>query len=281
MLIRKYGSLTHSSSESFESGGIHPYHHEILYIAEGQIQLYGFNRIYAATGPALFFITPNTPHLMVKVSKHCSYLFMEIDVQQAAFLSHEESVKWNAMQCKAQAPCPYLSVVYETVRKIKDHIDSPLTNRLPFIDKLLVIEIQKLVLFTLHVIAEADEHSSESARAQHPPTWDTNQIIETLAHYMECFYQADLTLQDLADFAHLNPSYLIRLFKQAKGVTPFQYLKTVRMNAALSYLRNSDLSIQDIVKMTGFGSIHYFSRVFKMSHSESPSAWRNKHVGKF
>jgi len=279
MLIRKYGSLTITSPDNFESGGIHPYHHEILYISEGQVQLYWYNRIFTATGPALFFLTPNTPHLMVKVSEHCSYLFMEVDMQQDPFLDHEEILQWNAMQPSKQPGSGMAVSVYETMVSIRHHLESSQShlNR-PFVNKLIRLEIQKVVLFVQQIVAEATATSDENLIDRQHPNWETKTAIEMLAHYMECYYQDNITLRDLADFAHLNPSYLIRLFKMTKGITPFQYLNNVRMNAALGYLSNTDLSIQDIVEITGYQSIHYFSRVFKMQHGESPTLWRKNNI---
>lgn len=54
MHIRKYGNITLTSPQRYESGGIHPYHHEILYISSGEIQLSWLNEVYETRGPALF-----------------------------------------------------------------------------------------------------------------------------------------------------------------------------------------------------------------------------------
>jgi AraC-like DNA-binding protein len=60
-------------------------------------------------------------------------------------------------------------------------------------------------------------------------------------------------------------------------MTPFQYLNNIRMNAAEKFLQNSDMSIQEIAIITGYQSIHYFSRSFKQKYGVSPIQWRNEH----
>ncbi|WP_397386579.1 helix-turn-helix domain-containing protein [Paenibacillus roseipurpureus] len=64
------------------------------------------------------------------------------------------------------------------------------------------------------------------------------------------------------------------MFKEMSGKTPFQYLNELRMNAAVSYLHESDLSIEHIAMASGFSSIHYFSRLFKQKFGVSPTGWR-------
>lgn len=61
-------------------------------------------------------------------------------------------------------------------------------------------------------------------------------------------------------------------------MTPMQYLHQLRMNAARSYLRKTELSIQEIAGASGYPSIHYFSRMFKQTFGISPSEWRAANV---
>lgn len=64
------------------------------------------------------------------------------------------------------------------------------------------------------------------------------------------------------------------MFKKQTNRTPFDYLRDLRLKAALRYLSATDLPISTIVEETGFKSVHYFSRLFKQIYGQSPSAWR-------
>ncbi|WP_379211152.1 helix-turn-helix transcriptional regulator [Paenibacillus sp. GCM10012303] len=74
----------------------------------------------------------------------------------------------------------------------------------------------------------------------------------------------------------INPSYLVRAFKNEAGVTPMHYLNKLRLSAAVSYLANTEMGIQQIAESTGFNSLHYFSRLFKQKFGCSPSQWREE-----
>ncbi|MFC5406694.1 helix-turn-helix domain-containing protein [Cohnella soli] len=267
MHIRKYGNITLTSPQSYESGGLHPYHHEILYVSSGEVQLDWQDRIYKAKGPALFFLTPNTTHQLTKISPHYSFLFMEAEMRDDPFLGLSEIIRWNAMQSEGLSPSYAHSVVLSTMNQIRNHLESELAAQPALIDQLVTTEIQKVVLLVRQIVSA---HGHDSG----PP--ESTKAVESLMHFMESFYREEITMKDLADLVYHHPSYLIRLFKQSTGMTPFQYLNRLRMNAAINHLSNSDLPIQDIVRLTGYGSIHYFSRLFKNTYGVSPSMWRQQ-----
>jgi transcriptional regulator GlxA family with amidase domain len=104
----------------------------------------------------------------------------------------------------------------------------------------------------------------------------TPEKIKELTRYMEVNYYLPTDLEQLANKVHLEKSYLGRAFKQAAGVSPMQYLNRLRLHAAISYLANTKMPVQQIAEATGFNSIHYFSRLFKQKYGCSPLEWRDR-----
>ncbi|MDF2722598.1 MAG: AraC family transcriptional regulator, partial [Paenibacillus sp.] len=102
-------------------------------------------------------------------------------------------------------------------------------------------------------------------------------FILKLMRYMEASYAEPIDLSDLAGRVHLNASYIVRAFKHETGVTPMQYLNKLRLDAAICFLRHTDMRVQQIAESTGFNSIHYFSRLFKSKYGASPQQWRLTH----
>ncbi|GBG10175.1 hypothetical protein PAT3040_04893 [Paenibacillus agaridevorans] len=275
MLIRKHGNITMSSPQMYSSGGIHPYHHEILYISSGEVELSWQNYVYKASGPVLFLLTPNTPHQLIKLSTQYSFLFMEVDIEHDPFPNLNEIIHWNAMQGQLSVPSYGLTSVFQTMNLIRNHFESELSENSGLLNQLVSTEMFKVTMLVRHLVAyslytpQAGKQNSDSSS-----THSVDEALELLMHFMESYYREDITLQDLADQIHLNSSYLIRIFKQKTGMTPIQYLNHLRMNAAINHLSNHNLSIQDIVKLTGYQNIHYFSRAFKKTFGVSPSQWR-------
>ena len=72
----------------------------------------------------------------------------------------------------------------------------------------------------------------------------------------------------------VSDSYIARMFKTRLGMTPSDYINTVRIESACNLLLNSKMKIGDIAYKTGFYSPYYFSRVFKKIHGITPGGFR-------
>jgi len=84
----------------------------------------------------------------------------------------------------------------------------------------------------------------------------------------------DLSLGKVA--AHLNVSsrHLSRIFSSNIHESYSQYVRLQRVRQAADLLRRSDLSIKAIAEVTGFGSVHYFTRTFRALMNTTPAKFR-------
>lgn len=85
-----------------------------------------------------------------------------------------------------------------------------------------------------------------------------------------------ITVNNIADHVGINRSYLSRLFRQHKGVSPQQYILTVKLNTAAHYLQNTDITVEETANSVGYADYHIFSKAFKRMFGTSPSVWRQK-----
>jgi transcriptional regulator GlxA family with amidase domain len=87
---------------------------------------------------------------------------------------------------------------------------------------------------------------------------------------MEKYFAEPLTLDELAKEAHLSRRQFVRVFRQATGLTPIDYLIRVRIHQARRMLREGRQSIGEVALATGFSDGNYFSRQFKRITGRSP-----------
>ncbi|MNP57431.1 putative response regulatory protein [compost metagenome] len=73
---------------------------------------------------------------------------------------------------------------------------------------------------------------------------------------------------------YLNPSYLSRTFKKEVGTNFIEYLTTVRVERAISLLKEQDLKAFEIAKAVGISDSNYFSTCFKKYTGVSVSDYR-------
>lgn len=101
--------------------------------------------------------------------------------------------------------------------------------------------------------------------------------VSQLLQFINQNFNRIISLEDLSNFAHVNKTTLIFIFRQFYSTTPIKYINDLRMRKAKDLLRNSDISISEISELVGFQSIHYFSRSFKEREGCSPLVYRREH----
>ena len=74
--------------------------------------------------------------------------------------------------------------------------------------------------------------------------------------------------------AGYSKNYYQHVFKAVLGVTPQQYILSVRIKAAKKLLSNPSLSLVDVTYLCGFSSQSYFNYVFKAQTDRTPLEYR-------
>lgn len=109
------------------------------------------------------------------------------------------------------------------------------------------------------------------------PPKSTPHHLEQLRRYLDQAYAEPLTLEQLAQRAHLSRTSLCRAFKTYTGKRLFDYLIERRIQAAMMQLRGGNEKILTIALNTGFRDLAYFNRKFKKLVGVTPSAYRRQH----
>ncbi|MBE6596110.1 MAG: AraC family transcriptional regulator [Ruminococcaceae bacterium] len=89
-------------------------------------------------------------------------------------------------------------------------------------------------------------------------------------------YHRSLTLELLAEECCVNKYYFCRIFKEAMGISPMQYLSDYRLNNADILLRNTEKGISEIISDCGFNDESYFYRCYKKHFGVTPYSRRNQ-----
>ncbi|GAB3575886.1 hypothetical protein GCM10027406_08090 [Leifsonia lichenia] len=84
------------------------------------------------------------------------------------------------------------------------------------------------------------------------------------------------TVGDLAAVGAMSRTTFAERFRQQVGQSPASYLAQVRMDAAMSYLSNDELTVSETARMLGYESDAGFSRAFRRHTGSVPSVWRQR-----
>jgi AraC-like DNA-binding protein len=94
--------------------------------------------------------------------------------------------------------------------------------------------------------------------------------------YLAARYNGRLTLETGAQEACLSPFHFSRLFTNAFGETPHEFVTRVRIDEAKRLLLSENRSVTDICFDVGYESLGSFSSRFRSLTGLSPAAFRRE-----
>ena len=130
-----------------------------------------------------------------------------------------------------------------------------------------------LRLLLISLLRSEQTRRSEKPKAL-PATSHTEQrIVDHLIQTISARSGQKLSLQQLADSAHISTTYLHRIFRTQLDMTPGVYLAKVRIEESKLLLRDGALSMGEIAKQLGFSSQQQFFRQFRAVAGMTPSEY--------
>ena len=88
---------------------------------------------------------------------------------------------------------------------------------------------------------------------------------------------SDFTIEDLAKNLNMSYKTFQRKMKALKGITPSDFIKEIRLDAACSMLKETNLTVSEVAQQTGFYDASHFARLFKERFLQTPTEYRSKY----
>ncbi len=99
-------------------------------------------------------------------------------------------------------------------------------------------------------------------------------IVDFIKEYIDAHYNEDLYLEIFAEKLNLTKEYISLYFKSKTGVNLINYLNEYRVRKAKEFLRETELSINEVAQKVGYNTPNNFSRIFKQYTGKSPKEYR-------
>jgi two-component system response regulator YesN len=99
--------------------------------------------------------------------------------------------------------------------------------------------------------------------------------INRVADYLRSSYAKSVTLKQLGDLVHMNPSYLCVLFKREMGMTYLSYLTNLRMDHAKALL-DGGLRTWEAGRSVGYYNYRHFAKLFRRHLGMTPAEYRSQ-----
>ena len=245
----KYGGDWHSVPHTHN-------HLELFYIVGGKGQFLIQDQLYPVNSNNLVIINPNVTHTEVSLNAQpLEYIVLGIEGIELAtsensngqfnILDHFESVEISSCLRNILREMEQKNTGYEDVCQAYMEI--------------LIIRLMR---------------NTALAVPTEPQVVSGNRQCAAVKRYIDLHFKESLTLDQLAEDAHMNKYYLSHAFKREYGVSPINYMITRRIEESKYLLAETDLSMSQISQLLGFSSLSYFSQVFRRTQSVSPMEYR-------
>jgi len=110
----------------------------------------------------------------------------------------------------------------------------------------------------------------------------SHSIIDQLEDLLNAYFKSDVlpasgmpSVTYMADALNISPNYLSRLLKTLTGQSTKQFIIEKMVELAKEKLSTTDLSVNEIAYMLGFGHPQTFNKLFKTKTSLSPLQFRH------
>ncbi len=98
--------------------------------------------------------------------------------------------------------------------------------------------------------------------------------VRYIVSYLRIHFREQVSLTALAKEVHLTPNYIGELFRKETGMSFTDYVQKLRLGYATNLLVSSDMSVADISAQSGFHSVSYFIRSFRLANEKNPLEYR-------
>ena len=99
------------------------------------------------------------------------------------------------------------------------------------------------------------------------------QLSLLLCNFLKNNIGKAISLEEMANALSISISQLNTITKKSFGLSPNSYFISLKMDAAKRLIRESELNFTEIAERLGFGTVHYFSLLFKKRTGMPPSEY--------
>ncbi|WP_316766642.1 AraC family transcriptional regulator [Pedobacter frigiditerrae] len=255
---------------------------QLIWIKEGEGTLVVDNHLYAFKANDVYLLGANQPHLF---KSNPEYFVENSGLQiQALMIFFDPNGKLTPL-----LDLPEMQLLKSFLHQHQAGFKVPSKHNELVISQMLSVQQaknQELMISFLQLLNSLylTSNKAEPLAAVRSSQFSENEGIR-IAHifnYIMQHYERLITLEEVAEQAHMTPQAFCRYFKKHTRQTFVSFLNEMRINEACKKLTSGRYeNIATAAYTCGFNSVTNFNRVFKAVKGESPKAYLEHYFSNF
>lgn len=232
-------------------------HYVIGFVQSGQRYLSCKNKEYTIAAGDIVLFNPGDNHGCYQIDDK-SLDWRSINVKKEVMLTVTKEITGKGYLPEFTSTVIYRS---ELATRLKDLHELLLERNTEF-------EKEEIFYFLIEeLIADYTDPVEQTLRT-------TSGEIQKACDFMDENFAESISLDDLVHITGLKKYTLLRYFVRQKGVTPYQYLETIRVNEAKKCLEQGTPPV-DAALQSGFTDQSHFTRFFKNYIGLTPKQYQD------
>lgn len=117
-------------------------------------------------------------------------------------------------------------------------------------------------------------YTSAGGAFKEPSTVQAQQPMKRVMDFVQAHLNQDLSLEALAQQAGFSPYHFARVFRQATGESPHQFVLRQRIERAQRLLKEKDMPLAHVALESGFANQSHLTQVFKRHLGLTPRTYQ-------
>lgn len=244
---------------------------ELNYMVSGRSEFtYGEDKFIAKAGD-IIVVPPNRLHALYPYENDTQVYNTLVFQEELLGIGKEERCGISCIEPlingnhRIMMPVAKGHGAYEEIRECVEQIFICVRDNTPVADLHMKSELLRFLWLLekagcIRTVKNQDEKQTEGIR----------EVLE----FINLSFRENITVERLAQMAHLSKSYFMYRFKKTVGVSAIEYMIQLRIRLACEMLRNSASSSLEIAFACGFRNLSNFNRQFKKYVGCTPKQYR-------
>ncbi|MDB5120840.1 MAG: response regulator [Sphingobacteriales bacterium] len=145
----------------------------------------------------------------------------------------------------------------------------------PFNLDILLSKVRNLLLQQETLKKTYQKHIDIKSTVADIDSPDKKFVVQVLQVIEKNLSNADFSVEELSSEVNMSRVALYKKILKLTGKTPFEFIKSIRLNRAVQMLEKKEFTVAEISYQVGFNNPKYFTKLFKSEFGVLPSSYVN------